>query len=96
MLVGEILFKRLKKGTGISLEDSDLDEAFEQIIEKWEAAEQEFQTDYKNKAKKLEKDKETAEEMRKMSMETSGTFKKRKVDPNESPAKRRRDGSDIV
>ena len=46
--------------------------------------------------KKIEKDKETAEEMRKMSTETSGASKKRKLDPNESPEKRRRDGSDIV
>lgn len=44
----------------------------------------------------IEKDKEIAEEISKMSMETSGASKKRKVDPNESPEKRRRDGSDIV
>lgn len=31
-----------------------------------------------------------------MSTETSCASKKRKLDPNESPEKRRRDGSDIV
>ena len=34
--------------------------------------------------------------MQKMSTETSCASKKRKLDPNESPGKKRRDGSDIV
>lgn len=77
-----ILEKKAKKrkleienGTGISPEDSELDLALEEIVEKWEAAEQELQLDNQSKLKKLEKDKETAEEMRKMSMETLGASK---------------------
>ncbi|PFX20111.1 hypothetical protein AWC38_SpisGene15445 [Stylophora pistillata] len=87
-----ILEKKAKKrqrdienGTGISPEVSEPDLALEEIIEKWEAAEQEFHTDYNNKAKKLEKDKETAEVRRKMSMETFGASKKRKAESDESP-----------
>ena len=90
-----ILEKKVKKrkreienGTGISPEDSEL------------AAEREFQLDNQSKAKKLEKDKETAEEMRKMSMETFAASKKRKSDPDESTeekrCKKRRGGSDTV
>ena len=52
--------REIENGTGISPEDSELDLALEEIMEKWEAAEQEFQLDNQSKAKKLEKDKETA------------------------------------
>ncbi|CAH3178511.1 unnamed protein product [Porites lobata] len=80
--------------------NENLDLALEEIIEKWEAADQEFQLDNQSKAKKLEKDKETAEEMRRMSMETLGASKKRKSDPDESAeekrCKKRRGGSDTV
>lgn len=107
MIVTESSSKKQKKrqrevenGTGISPEDLELDLALEEIIEKWEAAEQEFQIDYQNKAKKLEKDKKTAEEMRKMSMETFGASKKRKAEPDKSPeekrCKKRIGGSDTV
>ena len=92
--------REIENGTGISPEDSELDVALEEIIEKWEAAEQEFQLDNQSKAKKLEKDKETAEEMRKMSMETLAASKKRKSDSDESAGekrcKKRRGGSDTV
>ena len=92
--------REIENGTGISPEDSELDLALEEIIEKWEAADQEFQLDNQSKAKKLEKDKETAEEMRRMSMETLGASKKRKSDPYESAeekrCKKRRGGSDTV
>ncbi|KAL9976892.1 hypothetical protein ACROYT_G014233 [Oculina patagonica] len=92
--------REIENGTGISPEDSELDLALEEIIEKWEAAEQEFHLDHQSKAKKLEKDKETAEEMRKMSMESLGASKKRKTDPDESVeekrCKKRRGGSDTV
>ncbi|CAH3117564.1 unnamed protein product [Porites lobata] len=92
--------REIENGTGISPEDSELDLALEEIIEKWEAADQEFQLDNQGKAKKLEKDKETAEEMRRMSMETLGASKKRKSDPDESAeekrCKKRRGGSDTV
>ena len=100
-----ILKKKAKKrkrenGTGISPEDSELDVALEEIIEKWEAAEQEFRLDNQSKPKKLEKDKEATEEMRKMSMETLAASKKRKSDPEESAeekrCKKRRGGSDTV
>ncbi|CAH3181100.1 unnamed protein product [Porites lobata] len=88
-----ILEKKAKKR-------KQLDLALEEIIEKWEAADQEFQLDNQSKAKKLEKDKETAEEMRRMSMETLGASKKRKSDPDESAeekrCKKRRGGSDTV
>ena len=92
--------REIENGTGISPEDSELDLALEEIIEKWEAADQEFQLDNQSQAKKLEKDKETAEEMRRMSMETLGASKKRKSDPYESAeekrCKKRRGGSDTV
>ena len=92
--------REIENGTGISPEDSELDLALEEIIEKWEAADQGFQLDNQSKAKKLEKDKETAEEMRRMSMETLGASKKRKSDPDESVeekrGKKRRGGSDTV
>ena len=92
--------REIENGTGISPEDSELDVALEEIIERWEAAEREFQLDNQSKAKKLEKDKETAEEMRKMSMETFAASKKRKSDPDESAeekrCKKRRGGSDTV
>ncbi|CAH3118513.1 unnamed protein product [Porites lobata] len=81
--------REIENGTGISPEDSELDLALEEIIEKWEAADQEFQLDNQSKAKKLEKDKETAEEMRRMSMETLGASKKRKSDPDESAEEKR-------
>ncbi|CAH3190652.1 unnamed protein product [Porites evermanni] len=92
--------REIENGTGISPEDSELDLALEEIIEKWEAADQEFQLDNQSKAKKLEKNKETAEEMRRMSMETLGASKKRKSDPDESAeekrCKKRRGGSDTM
>ena len=92
--------REIENGTGISPEDSELDLALEEIIEKWEAADQEFQLDNQSKAKKLEKDKETAEEMRRMSMKTRGASKKRKSDPDgsaeEERCKKRRGGSDTV
>lgn len=75
----------IENGTGISPEDSELDLALEEIIEKCEAAEQELQLDNQGKAKKLEKDKETAQELQTMAMETLGASKKRKSDPDESP-----------
>ena len=57
-----ILEKKAKKrkheienGTGISPEDSELDLALEEIIEKREAADQEFQLDNQSKAKKTRK-----------------------------------------
>ena len=57
-----ILEKKVKKrkreienGTGISPEDSEFDLALEEIIEKWEAADQEFQLDNQSKAKKTRK-----------------------------------------
>ena len=88
--------REIENGTGIS----ELDVALEEIIERWEAAEREFQLDNQSKAKKLEKDKETAEEMRKMSMEIFAASKKRKSDPDESTGekrcKKRRGGSDTV
>ena len=62
--------REIENGTGISPEDLELDLAVEEIVEKWEAADQEFQLDSQSKAKKLEKVKETAEEMQRMSMET--------------------------
>lgn len=81
-------------------EDSELDVAIEEVIEKWEAADQEFQLDNPSKVKKLEKDKESAEKMRRMSMETLGASNKRKSDPEESAeekrCKKRRGGSDTV
>ena len=64
--------REIENGTGISPEDSELDLVIEEVIEKWEAADQEFQLYNQSKVKKLEKDKETAEEMRRMSMETLG------------------------
>ena len=92
--------REIENGTGISPEDSELDLALEEIIEKWEAAEQQFQLDNQNKVKKVEKDKETAEEMRKMSIETLGASKKRKSEQDESAeekrCKKRRGGSDTV
>ena len=92
--------REIENGTGISPEDSELDLALEEIIEKWEAADQEVQLDNQSKAKKLEKDKETAEEMLRMSMETLGASKKRKSDPDGSAdkkrCKKRRGGSDTV
>ena len=102
-----ILEKKAKKrkreivnGTSISPEDSELDVALEEIIERWEAAEGEFQFDNQSKGKKLEKDKETAEEKQKMSMETFAASKKRKSDPDESVeekrCKKRRGSSDAV
>ena len=81
-------------------EDSELDLALEEIIEKWEAVDQEFQLDNQSKAKRLEKDKETEEEMRRMSVETLGASKKRKSDSDESAeekrCKERTGGSDTV
>ena len=92
--------REIENGTGISPEDSELDLALEEIIEKWEVADQEVQLDNQSKAKKLEKDKETAEEMRRMSMKTRGASKKRKSDPDgsaeEERCKKRRGGSDTV
>ena len=38
--------------TGISPEDSELNLALKEVIEKWEAADQEFQVDNQSKAKK--------------------------------------------
>ena len=41
----------IENGTGISPKDSELDLALEEIIEKWEAADQEFQLDNQSQAK---------------------------------------------
>lgn len=89
----------IETGTGISPEDSKLDLALEDIIERWEAAEQELQLISQSKAKKSEKDKETAEEMRRISMESLGSTKKRKSDADDSEVKKgkkRRSGNDTV
>ena len=92
--------REIENGTGISSDDSELDLAIEEIIEKWEAANREFQFDSQSKVKKLEKDKETAEGMRRMWMETLGASKNRKSDPveaaEEKRCKRRRGDRDTV
>ena len=92
--------REIENETGISREDSELDLAIEEVIEKWEAADQEFQLDNQSKVKRLEKDKETVEEMWRMSMETLSASKKRKSDPDKSAeekrCKKRKGGSDTV
>ena len=45
----------IENGTGISSENSELDLAIQEIIEKWEEADQEFQFDNQSQLKKLEK-----------------------------------------
>ena len=92
--------REIENGIGISPEDSELHLALEEIVGKWETADQEFQLGNQSKAKQLEKDKETAEDMRRMSMETLGASEKRKSDPDESAeekrCKKRRGGSVTV
>lgn len=46
--------REIEIGSGVSPEDSELDLALEEIIEKWEAADQEFQLDNQSKTKQLE------------------------------------------
>ena len=43
--------REIENGTGISPEDSELVLALEEIIEKWEAADEEFQLNNQSKAK---------------------------------------------
>ena len=93
--------REIENGTGISPEDSERDLALEEIIEKWEAADQDFQLDNQSKAKKLEKDKETARgDAGECQWKLSVLLRIGKSDPDESVeekrCKRRLGGSDTV
>ena len=47
--------REIENGTGISPKDSGLDLTLEEIIEKWEAADQEFQLDNQKRTKKQQR-----------------------------------------
>ena len=89
--------KRLReeeRASGISPEVSELDEAIENIIEASKNAEKELMESQNNKNKQSEKERETAESVRKRSMERLSQTRDR--EGLESSKKKRRSGTGMV
>ena len=78
------------KASGISPEESEIDQAMQEIIEKMNEAEQSYHKISEEKKDKEEKDKKSADEMRRRSLETFAETRKRKElnDSNEDKPKK--------
>ena len=97
------LRKKLKdeeKASGIDTEMSEVETALEEIIEKEDATEQAQKCETDGKKKMKERDRETAQDMRKKAMERLGQTKKRQIADQENGEginkKRRSNGSDTL
>lgn len=100
LLLGKYKAKRQSeiKLSGVDIEDSELDDAMEEIWEKWEAAEAQHDIDNLMNKKKVEEDRVNGEEVRKKACEKLGETSKRKSeeDSETKPKKSRRGGSDTI
>ncbi|XP_028407855.1 nucleoporin GLE1-like [Dendronephthya gigantea] len=88
-----------ESASGIEIDDvSEIDKALEDIVEVEDAADQNQQDVTEQKLQKENKDREDAESIRLMAMETLGETQKRKLVDNKAnkPVKRRSNGSDAV
>ena len=90
--------KNEEKASGISPTRSELEEALEYLIEKEDASDEILRNNLNKKDDLVEREK--AEEVRKVAMESLGATKKRKEDEKENsdkqPKRRRSAGSDTV
>lgn len=93
----KLLVERHKKKTreeesasGISPEESEIDEALDTIIELIDDAEQHFEKDSYEKQQKIENNRKQAEELRVKAMESYGESRKRQLESGESEPKPRR------
>eukprot|EP00794_Sanderia_malayensis_P013413 gene13413-14787_t len=90
----ERMFKRKmaaeERESGTNPEPTELDQAIESIIERSEGAEEEIARGDANKRKQAEKEKETAESVRKRSMERLAEMREREIE--EGTRKKRRSG----
>lgn len=93
----KLLVERFKRklreevsASGISPDESELDEALNTIIELMDEAEQQFDKDSHEKQKKMEKDRKQAEEIRFQAMETFGESKKRVSEGSEPKQRKKR------
>ena len=87
------------KQSGISPEETEVDVALADIIERFEESQKIHQEISEKQKKKTEEDAAKAEEMRRKSLETFGETMKRKSieqDENPSTSKRRNTGSDTL
>ena len=91
--------KDQEKSTGISPEETPLDTALESVVDRMKVCEEELKNQNDKENEKATKDRETAEEMRRQSMETfMETKERKKLEDGESPPlkKRRSSGSDTI
>ena len=90
--------KNEEKASGISPTRSELEEALEYLIEKEDASDEIHKNNLNKKDDLVEREK--AEEVRKVAMESLGATKRRKEDEkensNKEPKRRRSAGSDTV
>ena len=93
----KLLVERHKKKTrdeesasGISPEQSEIDEALDTIIELIDDADQQFEKDSYEKHQKIENNRKQAEELRVKAMESYGESRKRQIESGESEPKPRR------
>ena len=73
-----------EKASGIKVETSELDNLLEEIIEREKNVKAKIESQDMDKNKKAEKEKATAEEVRKQAMERMGDTKKRENSNDES------------
>ena len=79
------------KASGITPEVTEVDEALEDLIQRFEEADEEFKLQSANKKAKIEEDLAAAQEIRQKSLDTMGDSP-----PPESGKKNRNNGSDTV
>ena len=84
-----------ERQSGTNPELTELDQALENIIERSEGAEEEIARGDANKQKQVEKEKETAEDVRKRSMERLAETKQREVEEGRRKKRRTGDGDKI-
>ncbi|CAB3988142.1 Hypothetical predicted protein [Paramuricea clavata] len=96
----KLLVERHKKKTraeesasGISPEESEIDETLDTIIELIDDAEQHFEKDSYEKQQKIENNRKQAEELRVKAMESYLESRKRQLESGESEPKPRRETS---
>ena len=85
-----------EKASGISPEESEIDVALADIIERFEVADTEHLNENNVKKAKIAMDAEKAGEMRKRSLETFSETKERGGDCMETPKRSRNNGSDTI
>ena len=84
-----------EKASGISPEESEVDTALSDIVERFEQAEEEHISETSEKKAKIAMDMEKAQEMRKRSLETFAETNERNLDI-ETPKRSRNNGTDTI